>query len=344
MSASAPRARAAFPADAVLPVLRAVEILSTTAVRVAGERMERAPATPADAAAAESGAVLLPLLTEALYGRCYARRPGWPAAPPAPAGPENDLTPALAAANPGTERWETGWRVRQALSTGRVVAERHGWTRFLWPGEFLASDAPGTPPRPGVRLTVWRPRESATLQPGFYYVFGQGAWEDDAALLRVYWNVTPDGAPALTAALAGTLDRWGVPFRFKVLSARGLYPRTDSAVLYVARRAWPLVRELAADVHRACAGHLGMDTPLFARRMGRGLAVAEDPGNGESFGMQRCRLVAEGLWTAWRGGRHGTRERLAAVREAFGRAGVSLDAPWLSAGSAARYEMEGAHA
>jgi hypothetical protein len=115
-------------------------------------------------------------------------------------------------------------------------------------------------------------------------------------------------------------------------------------VLYVARRAWPLLRELVADVHHACAGHLGTDTPLFARRMGRGMAVAEDPGNGESFGMQRCRQTAEGLWTAWRAGHHGTRERLAAVRDAFGRAGVSLDAPWLAAGSTARYEMDGADA
>lgn len=344
MSAPALRERAPSAADDVLPVIRAVEILSATAVRVAGERMERAPATPMDATAADSGAVLIPLLTEMLYIRCYARRLGWPATPAAAPSPEDDLVPALTAANPGVERWESGWQVTQALSTGRIVAERYGATRFLWPGEFLASDAPGTPPRPGARVTVWRPRESATLQPGFYFVFGEGAWEDDAPLLRVYWNVTPAGAPVLTAALAGTLNRWGVPFRYKVLASRALYPRTDGAVLYVARRAWPLVRELVAEVHAGCAAHLGTDAPLFARRLGRGMAVAEDPGNGESFGMQRCRQMAEGLWTAWRAGHHGTRERLNAVREAFARAGVSLDAPWLAAGSSARYEMDGADA
>lgn len=342
MSPATVRERTSSAVEALLPVIRAVEILSPTAVKVAGERMERAPASPADAAGAETGAVLLPLLTEALYGRCYARRLGWPAAQNA--GPNDDLLPLLTAANPGRERWEAGWQVKQALSTGRIVAERYGVTRFLWPGEFLASDAPGTPPRAGVRITVWRPRESATLQPGFYFVFGEAGWVDDVPLLRIYWNATPAGAPALTSALAGALNRWGVPFRYKCLSRAALYPRTDSAVLYVARRSWPLVRELVAQVHGTVAGGLDADVPLFARRLARGMSAAEDPGTGESFGMHRCRLVADGLWAAWRAGRTGTRERLGTVRDAFARAGVSVDRPWLNAGSTTRYEMEGADA
>lgn len=330
--------------EAVLAVIRAVEILSPTALRFAGERLERAPATPADAAQAENGGVLIPLLTEALYGRAYARRLGWPAPAVVTPGPDDDLVPALSAANPGRERWEQGWQVRQALSTGRVIAERNGGARFLWPGEFIASDAPGMPPRPGARITVWRPRESATLQPGFYFAFGEAAWEDDAPLLRVYWNAAPDGAAGLTGALAAALNRWGVPFRYKCLSRRSLYPRTDSAVLYVARRGWRLVRELVMEVHASVAPALNPDPPLFARTLARGVAIAEDPGTGDSFGMSRCRMLAEGLWTAWRTGHPGTRERLEAVRQAFARGAVSLDQPWRAAASPARYDDEGADA
>lgn len=317
--------------------VRAVEILSPTVARVAGARVERAPATPAEAAAADQGALMIPLLTEALYGRCYVRRPGSPVPPPAAPGVDDDLVPALSAANPGRERWEAGWQVYQALSTGRVVAERHGLSRFLWPGEFLSPDAPGMPPRPGTRITLWKPRDSATMQPGFYYVFPEGAWDDDAPLVRIYWNVTPDGAPALTRAIVAALNGWGVPFRYKCLSRRSLYPRTDAAVLYMARRSWHLAAELLGPVHRAHAGLLGADTPLFTRRLGRGVSLAEDPGTGESFGMHRCRLLADGLWAAWRAGRKGTAERLDAVREAFGRAGVSVDRPWLSPGPATEY-------
>lgn len=339
---SAPAVPAAPGDEAVLPVLRAVEILSPTAVRIAGERTERPPATPAGAAQAENGGVMIPLLTELLYGRAYVRRLGSPPVPATAPGADDDLVPALSAANPGRERWEAGWQVRQALSTGRIVAERNGGARFLWPGEFIASDAPGVPPRKGTRVTLWRPRESATLQPGFYYAFGEAAWEDEAPLLRVYWNATPDGAVALTGTLAATLNRWGVPFRYKCLSRRSLYPRTDAAVLYVARRGWRLVRELVAEVHASVSSRLDPDVPLFARPLAHGMSMAEDPGTGDSFGMSRCRMVAEGLWTAWRAGRRGTRERLQAVRDAFGRGGVSLGRPWMAAASPARYDWEDA--
>ena len=331
------RAPAAATSEALRAAVRAVEILSPTAARVAGERVEQAPATPAEAASADQGTLLIPLLTQALYARCYVRRPGSPAPPPAPPGPDDDLAPALSAANPGRERWDTGWQVYQALGSGRIVAERHGQSRFLWPGEFLLADATGAPPGPGTRISLWRPRESATLQPGFYYVFGEGAWQDDAPLVRIYWNVSPDGAPALTRAIALALNGWGVPFRYKCLSRRTLYPRTDAAVLYMSRRSWHLAAELLGPAHRAHAGLLGADTPLFTRRLGRGVSLAEDPGTGESFGMHRCRLLADGLWSAWRAGRRGTAERLAAVGEAFGRAGVSLEHPWRSPGPVTDY-------
>jgi hypothetical protein len=71
--------------------------------------------------------------------------------------------------------------------------------------------------------------------------------------------------------------------------------------------------------------------------MGRGVSLAEDPGTGESFGMHRCRLLADGLWWAWRAGRRGTAERLAAVGDAFERAGVSIEHPWRSPGPVTDY-------
>ena len=335
MSAAAPpRASSGAAMEALRAAIRAVEILSPTAIRVAGERVEHTP-TPTDPV--DPGAVMVPLLAQALYARCYVRRPGAPAPPPAAPGPGDDLSPLLSAANPSRERWEDGWHVRQALSNGCVVAERHGSARFLWPGEFLSPQSPGAPPRAGSRVTRWRPRESATMQPGFFYVFGEEGWDDDVPLVRVYWNVSPEGAPALTGSVAAMLNRWGVPFRYKCLAMRSLYPRTDAAVLYLGRRSWTLASELLGPVHRANAGALGADTPLFARRLGRGVSLADDPGTGESFGMHRCRLLAEGLWSAWRAGRRGTAERIAAVRDAFGREGISIEQPWLSPGRTTDY-------
>lgn len=321
------------------PVLEAIEVVSPTAVRLEGQPYERPAANPAQAAAAEGGAAVVPLLTELLYAQAYVRRIGAPPPPPPAAGADDDLTPALSAAHPGRERWEEGWTVRQSLSTGRVVAERGGDARFLWPGEFVAADGPGMPPARGMRLRLWRPRESPTLQPGFWFAFGSAGGSEELPLVRVYWNFAADAAPAVVAALLGPLDRYGLPFRFKCLSSRALYPRTDCAVLYVARRHWALAAELALAARERVAEGMGDDAPLFARALAPGLAFAEDPGSGESFGMHRCRLLAEGVWAAWRAGTRAPAARLDAVAEAFRRGGVDPERPWLGAGSTGRYEV-----
>jgi hypothetical protein len=110
-------------------------------------------------------------------------------------------------------------------------------------------------------------------------------------------------------------------------------------VLYVARRHWPLAAELALSARERVAGGMGSETPLFAAALAPGLAFAEDPGSGESFGMHRCRLAAEGVWAAWRAGTRAPAARLAAVAEAFRRGGVDPERPWLAAGSTGRYEV-----
>jgi hypothetical protein len=113
-------------------------------------------------------------------------------------------------------------------------------------------------------------------------------------------------------------------------------------VLYVARRHWPIAAELSMAARERIAGGMGIETPLFTRALAPGLALAEDPGTAESFGSHRCRLVAEGVWRAWRGGATSPDARLAAVEDAFREGGVDPERPWLAAGSPARYEV--AHA
>lgn len=43
-------------------------------------------------------------------------------------------------------------------------------------------------------------------------------------------------------------------------------------------------------------------TPLFARRLARGIALSDNPPGGASFGVSRMTLVAEALVARWRTG------------------------------------------
>ena len=86
-------------------------------------------------------------------------------------------------------------------------------------------------------------------------------------------------------------------------------------------------------IHREVATELHPSVPLFSKPLASGLGVAEEPDNGESFGQQRCRLVAEALCDAHLAGAHTHDERLRVVREHLARSGVDPDRPYLRSAS-----------
>jgi hypothetical protein len=304
--------------SALLTAVRAVEIVSDTDFRCAGHSFSVPVPAAVDA------------LQAALYTHCYTRSAG-----PVPAVTgEGDLTASLSAGNPATSRWVDGWTVIDRLPNGTVGIQRGSLVRYVQAAEVRADGE-----HPGARASTWHPHER-TDQPGFYYVFGTAPHDADprGSLLRLYWNVTPDGAPALVAELARALGRFGVPFIFKCLKHRALYPRADAGVLYVGRRHHRLVCELAAGVHAKLGGGLGSEVPLFTKPLAPGLGLAEDPGGGESFGMHRCRLVAEGVWAA-RG--DGPGQRLSSVERRFADAGLDPARPYLGPLSDDPYHLPG---
>jgi hypothetical protein len=209
----------------------------------------------------------------------------------------------------------------------------------MWPGEFMNVDGYGRAPQPGANVSLYFPRESWTLQPGFYFVFGDTPSDqmDDYAVVRFYWHIAAAGAAALVAALTQQLNRFQVPFRFKTLDQAQSYFRRDAAVLYVARRYYRAAAEAVGEIHRAVRPHLGEDAPLFSRQIAPGLGFAEDTGNQESFGMARCRVFALGIWNAYKAGASTPEERLAIVLKEFEKHGISPERPYLNPGSEDRY-------
>ena len=251
------------------------------------------------------------------------------------------MTPALSEANATRERWDAGWQIYQLLPSGQVLAHKQGRTRTLWPGEFVSLDGPGSGPRPGLNISVFFARETTTMQPGFYFAFGEAQpdEQDNFSLTRFYWNTRPEGAAPLTRALTRGLNRFQIPFRYKCLSNSAFYSRHDTAVLFVNRRFYRITTHVLADAHREVAGHLRPDTPLFTKRLADGLGLAEEPYTGESFGMQRCRILAEGILGAHAKGLRDEAARLAEVERQFTAYGLSLERPYLNPGSVDQYDF-----
>jgi hypothetical protein len=300
--------------------LGTIEILAPHAFRFGAEpAVMVAPGAPDQLIAGIQGT---------LYLRCYSHRLGDEIAPP-PSDPE--LVARLLRANAGQDRWDAGWQVYQVTPTGQILVLKGDRQRSAQPGEYVMEQAPGLPPQPGAVVTLRVVRGSLTVQPGFYHMLGEvlaDVW-DENFLVRFYFHCTPQHVDMLVAALTQKLNRNRVPYRMKALSEATHYTRTDSAVLYCARRYMPGVAWIIGTLPEEILAQLRPAVPLCTKRFASGIGVAEDPGDGESFGMNRCRMMAQAIVEAWHQGRTESGARLATLEAVFARNGLSIDRPYL---------------
>ncbi|MEW9551196.1 T3SS effector HopA1 family protein [Nonomuraea sp. NPDC050783] len=193
--------------------------------------------------------------------------------------------------------------------------------RVRLPGSRLG-DHVGTPAGPARRVSL--PAVQPSISPGFLLVTGSaGHGLEEGACLRVYLGAaTPEAAPALWGAVLERLEKARLPYRAKVLSARDLYPRRDSIVVYLGRAAWHAVPEIAAAASET--GGLREDLSAYVAALAPGVGWAWEPDDprpgmrGLSFGEHRSHAVAAGLLAhAEHGG-----DREESVRESLRAAGI----------------------
>lgn len=170
-------------------------------------------------------------------------------------------------------------------------------------GEFVEVGGVRVPtaglPSPAVRSDDVELRISGlslTKSPGYVmFTSGDGPpCADDAdPLMRVYWNVTRTGALALVSGLGNGLSGRGVRYQFKVVHADWRWPeRADTAVLYITRSSLTAVWDVVESLRIRMASMLRPYTPSLTVPISDGVGLAEDPGDGGSFGTFLCDLLA----------------------------------------------------
>ena len=284
-----------------------------------------------------TGGVGAAALAGQLYADWYAR-----ASPSGPVDPGDDVAEALRAAHAAAARFEPGWRAARVSSAGRVLAERGGETRLLHPVDFVCPSRPGLPPQPGVEVLVVARRDSPEPVEGYWMTWGRG-WPpaDGRPLVRVYWNVGVEAAPALVSALTAALGGLALPWSLKLPVDARQHARADAAVLYLPRRDYAAAAPALRGVAGALRDRLLAAEPPLALRLTAGVALAEDPGGEESFGTSRCRLLAEGIAAAAGAEPPSAPALLTAIRARFTAAGLDPDRPHLEPGSGSEYAWEG---
>jgi hypothetical protein len=320
-------------------IIAEIEISSAASFTFEGKTI----AVKEDSAAASTLAASVPLVTELqnmLYQHCYCRR--WKTVPgtmPAVTAPDAELVARLSQANASQPRWDADWRVRRVENNGQIWAEKAGVIRVLLPGEYMNFNGPGVPLKAGGSVTIFAAKESTTLQPGLYFAFSETVMASDHLdIVRFYWNIDSEGVVELLRLVSREMNRFQVPFQFKGSIYKHGYDRRDSAVLYLQRKFFPIVKELVLGWSQVCALHLRDDVPLFTLQVEKGVGLAEDPGTGESFGMNRCRHIADAMWAAHLAGVP-RQQRGRELKRHFQKQGLDLNRAYLNPGSVDRYSL-----
>jgi hypothetical protein len=321
--------------ELALAALSALQIRSPTSYTWCGDT--HAPLTPEVEQAMTpelAREFLLYQLQHELYGNFYCR--GFPMASGAP----ERHTPlgsaafveTLASFNHGRGTLQPGWVLREE-SESELVVQRNGLSLWVAPTQAVAGEQPGT-------VSLRLPSELRKASPGFYLALGETAISeaDGERLLRLYWHLTSRAAPKLLDRLTSVLNRAGIPFQLKVIDNPDRYRRCDAGVLYVPRTLYGAIAPDLHEAHRLLAGELRSATPAFTKRIAPGLGLAEDPGDGQSFGMHRALLLARSALRAHEQGCETALEHGAILSEVFDEEGLDLDRPYLSPSSSDDYE------
>ena len=245
----------------------------------------------------------------------------------------------LSAANTGTGCWDAGWEVRIVESPNALVCK--GGLSLLVERESCRRPDDG-PIEAGTRVKLRLPRELLGISPGYYFALSdqEDPLHDHSRQVRIYWNLRADGAEVFLHAATSLLNEAHSFFKLKVLNDANSYVRCDAGVLYVYKDDLPAVAGVLSRVYGEVSRHLKAGVPTFTKPLARGVGLAEDPGQGESFGQNRCRLLAEGLIRAHEQQVRSLDARLQVVLDCYAAAGVRLDWPYLNAGSADDYMFQ----
>lgn len=206
----------------------------------------------------------------------------------------NEFMDILSQSNYSTINPDRNWKIYSIDANGNAFAEKNGVLRSVTANSYVVN-----PAQPNLtmhqKIDFLRYCENRVAQPVFYYVYGDTFLAPDSNLIRIYWSIKPEGAALLVEQVTKILNGYKVPFNFKCLNHPNLYTRNDSAVLYFDKSNLSIVKRLLRPIIEVVKPYLTDKHPLFTDVIDTGVSIAEDPGDGQSFGMSRVTIIADAL-------------------------------------------------
>ncbi|NEO97893.1 MAG: hypothetical protein F6K58_04130 [Symploca sp. SIO2E9] len=245
--------------------------------------------------------------------------------------------------NRGKGYFDPGWSIVKEEADGSLAVTKRGLRLHIQRDKHLQESEQAAVV--GDSVAIRKPKN--LIQSGFYMAvsnFGLQSNKNSKSnfvTVRVYFNFIPEGAIAVMAGLTEKLNQMTIPFSFKVLYNPADYERCDSGVLYFEQDNYESVRQVLSDVYLENQSYFKSEIPLFTMELASGLGLAEEPdqkfGSQESFGMNRCQIIANGLLAAWQQGDNSPDGRMTAILKQFSLLGIDLQRPYLNPNSEGVY-------
>ncbi|QSJ19975.1 hypothetical protein JYQ62_15435 [Nostoc sp. UHCC 0702] len=241
--------------------------------------------------------------------------------------------------NCGEGYFDSGWSVIKEEPDGSLVVSNGGLRLHIQRNKHLKSIEKAALIGDSVAIRLPKNR----IQNGFYMAVGNGGFtrfqdtKNQSLTVRIYFNLTPEGAVVVMESLTQHLNELAIPFSFKVLYNPKEYERYDSGVLYFDKSDYEVVSQVLQVIYREKKVHFHSEIPLFTMQLAPGLGLAEEPElkfvEKESFGMNRCQIVANGLLKAWYQRNDSPEGRMQTICEQFSTLKIDLQRVYLNANS-----------
>ncbi|NJM20299.1 MAG: hypothetical protein HC836_17080 [Richelia sp. RM2_1_2] len=153
----------------------------------------------------------------------------------------------------------------------------------------------------------------------------------------IFFNLNPQGAIALMDSITQQLNIKEIPFSFQVPHHPLGCNRYDSGILNFQRQDYSIIQKLIKNIYTEHQSYFQSEIPLFTKFLAPGLSLAEQPLekplNKQSFGVNRCQILANALFTAWEKGIDSPSEKVDIIHQNFACKLVDLERPYLNPNS-----------
>jgi hypothetical protein len=250
----------------------------------------------------------------------------------------------LQASNHGKGYFDPSWQILRLEPDGSMAVTKGGLTLYIEPNCHLQPSQKSA--KAGDFVAIWMPKNR--LQNSCYLAvsnIGQEKQDNpdvDLGTGRIYFNFTSSGAIACMDGLTQQLNAAHIPFTFQVLYNPVAYGRYDSGLLYFEPQDYPAIHKILQAVYTENQSYFQAEIPLFTKFLAPGLGLAEEPTQKfaaqESFGMNRCQILANALLEAWQKGKNAMEERMRTIDQHFAHHFIDLQRPYLNPSSEDIYQ------